>query len=317
MVKYYEDWVEVWLDRKKFYIKESTYASYANNIYNYVIPYLGKYELSELNHNLIQNYVLELSQHGRVKDQKGLSNKTIKDTIMVVKSTIISAVNEHLICPFDLKFNYPKEDYKKSITTLNTMQQRRLTKYLVNNLDYKNLGILLSLYTGIRIGEVCALKWGDINFSKETMHINKTLQRIYLKDSKVSKIVISSPKTQNAIREIPLSKKFLSILRKMKKNSNCYILSGTPNFIEPRSYRRYYSKILRINKIPQINYHALRHTFATNCISIGTDYKTVSEILGHSNIDITLNLYVHPNLKEKKKCIELISKILSNQIDIN
>lgn len=317
MEKTYKDWIEIWLENKKYYIKESTYASYANNIYNYVIPILGNYKLSELNHNLIQDYVLELSQHGRKRDQKGLSNKTIKDTIMVVKSTIHAAVNEHLITPFDLKFNYPKEDFKKSISTLNSVQQRRLTKYLVNNLNYKNLGILLSLYTGMRIGEVCALKWGDINYSKETISVNKTLQRIYLMDNKVSKIVISSPKTKNAIREIPISKKFLSILRRMKKSSNCYILSGTPEFIEPRSYRRYYSKVLKINKIPQINYHSLRHTFATNCISIGTDYKTVSEILGHSNIDITLNLYVHPNLKEKKKCIELISKILSNQIDIN
>lgn len=313
----YKDWINKWLNNKKYYIKESTYASYANNVYNYIIPYLGNFSLSKLNHKLIQEFILELSQRGKIRDNKGLSNKSIKDIIMLVKSSLISAVNEQLINPFDLKFNYPKEDFKKRIITLNSLQQRRLTKYLVNNISYKNLGILLSLYTGMRIGEVCALKWGDINYSKETITINKTLQRIYLKENYSSKIVISSPKTKNATREIPLSKKLLSVLKRMKCCNNCYVISGTDKYIEPRCYRRYFSRILKINKIPHMNYHTLRHTFATNCISMGTDYKTVSEILGHTNISITLNLYVHPNLKEKKKCIELISKILSNQIDLN
>lgn len=311
----YKDWINKWLNNKKYYIKESTYATYENNVYNYIIPYLGNFYLFKLNHKIIQEFILELSQRGKIRDNKGLSNKTIKDIIMLVKSSLVSAVNEHLINPFDLKFNYPKEDFKKHIITLNSFQQRRLTKYLVANINYKNLGILLSLYTGMRIGEICALKWGDINYSKEIINVNKTLQRIYLKESYSSKIVISSPKTKNANREIPLSKKLISILRHMKCSNNCYIISGTDSYIEPRCYRRYFSRVLKTNKIPHINYHVLRHTFATNCISVGTDYKTVSEILGHANINITLNLYVHPNLKEKKKCIELISKVLSNQVN--
>lgn len=142
------------------------------------------------------------------------------------------------------------------------------------------------------------------------MYVNKTLQRVYIKEKSknVSKIIISTPKTTNALREIPINEKLISYLKIVAGNSNEYVITGTTNYMEPRSYRRYFSNFLKKLDIDNINFHGLRHTFATNCISLGIDPKTVSELLGHASVNITLNLYVHPELSKKKKCIDLLSK---------
>ena len=170
----------------------------------------------------------------------------------------------------------------------------------------------MALYTGIRIGEICALKWKDINFKNNTIIINKTLQRIYIKEQNknTSKIIISSPKTKNGMREIPISKQITKYLLNIKTDDNDYIITGTIKYIEPRSYRTYFNKLLNKLNIRKVNFHVLRNTFATNCIIAGIDCKTVSELLGHSSVNITLNLYVHPKIEEKMKCINIISKNL-------
>ena len=194
-------------------------------------------------------------------------------------------------------------------------EQNKLTNYVLNNLTSRNIGILLSLYSGIRIGELCALQWKDIDFKNNKLIISKTVQRIYIKDKdkNISKVIITSPKTKNANREIPINKDFIEILKKIKSDNDYYILSNNEKYIEPRTYRKYFNKALKENKIKHFNFHSLRHTFATNCITLGCDYKTVSELLGHANVNITLNLYVHPRYSQKKKCIDLVSKIFQEK----
>ena len=145
--------------------------------------------------------------------------------------------------------------------------------------------------------------------------ITKTVKRIYIKDKleSKSKIIITNPKTKNANREIPINKDFLEILKQVKTSNQDYVISGNDKLIEPRTYRKYFDKVLKDIKINHINFHALRHTFATNCISLGIDYKTVSELIGHANVNITLNLYVHPRMSQKKKCINLICKVFQEK----
>lgn len=313
---FYKDWLSDWLKEKREYIKESTYANYSNNIYNYIIPYLGDYYLHEINHKVIQDFILYLSKSGRRTCDGGLSEKTIKDITVIMKSSLKKGMMENRIDNFELKFKYPKSGVEHSIQVLSNREQNKLTDYVIENLNNKSIGILLTLYSGIRIGELCALKWSDIDFKRGILHINKTIQRIYLKEFEddISKIVISTPKTKSAIRDIPINKSFLDLLRTLKGKSEEYILTGTTHWVEPRSYRRYFDNILRKNKIKHLNFHALRHTFATNCISLGVDYKTVSELLGHTSVNITLNLYVHPRLREKKKCIDLICKVFHEKV---
>ncbi|MCI8518910.1 MAG: site-specific integrase [Clostridia bacterium] len=304
------DWIWDWLDYKKNYIKESTYANYSTIISNHIIPALGKYYLFELDNKLIQQFLLEKCENGRLDNSGGLAHKTIRDIISVIKSSLKFAVKEGCITNINLDFVYPKGNKKEKVYTLSRREQGRLTDYILENQTLKNLGILLTLYSGIRIGELCALKWKDIDFKSNILHINKTLQRVYIKNPKlnISKVVVTNPKTHNAERDIPLNKSFAQKLRSYKTNDEDYILSGTEKFVEPRTYRRHFAVTLEKAHIRKVNFHGLRHTFATNCIDFGIDYKTVSELLGHSTVNITLNLYVHPQMSQKKKCINLICK---------
>lgn len=311
----YKDWIYEWLIEKKDYIKESTYANYSNNIFNHIIPKLGNYHLNQINHKIIQDFLLELSKNGRKDNTGGLSEKTIKDITIIVKGSIKKAINENKIKYIELSFNYPKDNKDKSIYILTKHEQNKITNYVLNNCTSKNIGLLISLYSGIRIGELCALQWKDVDFKNNKLTISKTIQRIYIKDkdNNISKIIVSTPKTKNANREIPINKDFLEILKKLKSEKDNYVLSNTSKYVEPRTYRKHFNKVLRELKIKQFNFHSLRHTFATNCISLGCDYKTVSELLGHANVNITLNLYVHPRYSQKKKCIDLISKIFQEK----
>lgn len=313
----YKDWIYEWLLDKKNYIKESTYANYSNNIFNHIIPKLGDYYLKDINHRIIQDFLLELSKNGNKNNGSGLSEKTIKDICIIIKSSIKKGINDGLINHIELTFNYPKSNKEGKIYILTKKEQNKLTNYSLDNLNSRNIGILLSLYSGIRIGELCALKWEDIDFKKGILSINKTIQRIYIKDKEFNntKVIITNPKTKNANREIPINKDFLYILKSNKTNLQDYILSGNNKYIEPRIYRKYFEKVLKINNLKHINFHSLRHTFATNCISLGVDYKTVSELLGHANVNITLNLYVHPRMSQKKKCIDLVSKAFQEKIN--
>lgn len=312
----YKDWIYSWLIEKKDYIKESTYANYSNNIFNHIIPKLGNYTLNEINHKIIQDFLLELSKNGRKDNTGGLSEKTIKDITIIVKGSIKKGINEGKIKHIELSFNYPKDNKEKSIYILTKYEQNKITNYVLDNRNTKNIGFLISLYSGIRIGELCALQWKDIDFKNNKLMISKTIQRVYIKDKdkSISKVIITTPKTKNANREIPVNKDFLEIIKSLKTDKDNYILSNSDKYIEPRTYRKYFNKILKELKIKHFNFHSLRHTFATNCISLGCDYKTVSELLGHANVNITLNLYVHPRYSQKKKCIDLVSKIFQEKV---
>ena len=309
----YKDWIWDWLSYKKDYIKESTYANYSNIISNHIAPDLGKYYLKDLNNKIIQEFLLKKYKIGRLDNLGGLSSKTIRDIVAIIKSSLKFAMKEDLISNFNLDFIYPKISSKDKIYTISKQDQNKLIDYILKNQSSKNFGILLTLYSGIRIGELCALQWKDIDFKNNILNINKTLQRVYIKDKQInkSKLIITNPKTHNAEREIPLNKDFAKELKKFKTDNEDYILSGSRKWIEPRTYRRFFARTLEKVKIDKINFHGLRHTFATNCIKLGVDYKTVSELLGHATVNITLNLYVHPQMSQKKKCIDLICKKFS------
>ena len=312
----YKDWIYTWLLEKKDYIKESTYANYSNNIFNHIIPKLGNYYLNELNHKVIQDFLLELSKNGRKDNTGGLAEKTIKDITIIIKGSIKKGINEDKIKHIELTFNYPKDNKENKLYVLTKREQNKITNYVLENINSRNIGLLISLYSGIRIGELCALRWEDIDFKKNCLTINKTIQRVYIKDKNknISKVIITTPKTKNANREIPINKDFLEILKKVKSDKKNYILTGNEKYIEPRTYRKYFNKILDELRIKHFNFHSLRHTFATNCISLGVDYKTVSELLGHANVNITLNLYVHPRYSQKKKCIDLVCKVFQEKV---
>lgn len=299
----YKKHVIKWLNEKKSYVKESTYANYSYIVYNYIIPYVGNYNVKKLNKKVFQDLILNLHE-------KSLSNKTIKDIIMVIKSSLRKVFEENKIKSFSLKLVYPKEKNIKTMNVLSKNEQHILMEYIIKNISDKNVGILLSLLCGLRIGEVCALKWENIDLENKIIHITKTIQRIYIKENNtiLSKVVITNPKTIKSNRDIPINDFMYEKLINLRKNNNVFVLSGNAQYIEPRTYRNYFTKILKSLNLRHFKYHSLRHTFASNLISLKIDYKTVSELLGHSNISLTLNLYVHPSNQDKLECIDILTQ---------
>lgn len=187
---------------------------------------------------------------------------------------------------------------------LSVDEQHRLCDILMRDMNLTKFGVLLCMYTGIRIGEVCALKWESIDFSEGILSIRETLQRIQVMDvgaCKKTKIVITEPKSKKAIRDIPLPGFVLEYAASLKHNPKAYILTGcSDRYIEPRSLQYTFKKYTQECGLTDVNYHALRHTFATRCIELGFDVKTLSELLGHSSVNITLNRYVHSSMDTKK-----------------
>ena len=294
-----------WKVDKQRYVKQSTYAAYALILENHILPTFGEYEA--LSEKLVQEYVLK-----KLKD--GLSTKTVKDILIVLKMVMKFGVkNEWLdYCEWDIK--YPTTETNKEIEVLTVANHKKILDFIKNNFTFRNLGIYISLTTGLRIGEICALKWEDIDTNNGTIGVNRTIERIYIAEGnhKHTKLVINTPKTKNSCREIPMSRELLTIVKPLKKvmNQNFYVLTNEEKPTEPRTYRNYYNRLLEKLDIPKLKYHGLRHSFATRCIESNCDYKTVSVLLGHANITTTLNLYVHPNIEQKKRCIDKMFKSL-------
>lgn len=228
---------------------------------------------------------------------------------MVIKGSLRKAFNKNITECFSLKLDYPKEKNIKIMNVLSKNEQHILMEYVIKNINDKNIGILLSMLCGLRIGEVCALKWENIDLKNRLIHITKTIQRIYIKEKSIisSKVIIDTPKTIKSNRDIPINDFLYKILIKLRKNNSNFILTGNQKYIEPRVYRNHFSNILKKLNLNHFKYHSLRHTFASNLISLKIDYKTVSELLGHSNISLTLNLYVHPSIQDKLECIDMLT----------
>lgn len=290
-----------WMKEKTKLVKKSSFATYAINLEKHILPHFG--EKTQVTEDDVQEYV-------HIKAEEGLNIKTIKDILMLFRMIMKFGNKKGWTHYNGWDIKYPKNNKLDRIQVLTVMEQRKLLEYLQNNINLKNLGLLICLNTGMRIGEICALKWSDINMDAGIIQIRHTFERIYMIHSPQphSVLIMETPKTQNSTRDIPISSPLLHIIRTFitATNNQCYILSNTEKPIEPCTYRVYYNKIMKNIGLPKYKFHALRHTFATRCIESGCDCKTVSSLLGHSNISTTLNLYVHPNMEQKRKCIDIM-----------
>lgn len=301
------------LEKRRQFVKESTYLLYQAHLNNHIMPVLGDVKCSALTEEIIQDAVWFWATKGRKDNQGGLSDKTVRDIVMLLKLCINYGKKKGYIEQQSYDIEFPTKRSSAQIKTFTREEQQKIIQAVKLSKNSKTNGILLSLSTGIRIGELCALKWSDIDFNREVVSISKTIQRLYLKNEKGqgnTKIAITAPKTMSSIREIPLASALTAILKSYcPKNSDTYLLTCCQKYMEPRTYRNYYTKFLRNHHIRELSFHCLRHTFATRCIELGADYKTVSELLGHACVNTTLNLYVHPGMEQKRKCIELVNSM--------
>lgn len=296
---------EEWKEEKKKYVKKSTYAAYQLLIQNHIKPYFG--DFYEVNEEKVQQFVFD-------KLDAGLSEKTIRDIIIVLKMILKFGIKNGYLEYIQIDAKFPSKQEKKDLDVLSKADQKKFMEHLRNNFTFKNLGIFICLSTGMRIGEICGLRWCDVDTVEGVIKVRHTLQRIYIIEGETrhTELLLDTPKTANSVRDIPMSSELLKMLKSLNKvvNENYYVISNDIKPIEPRTYRNYYKKLCKQLDIPELKFHGLRHSFATRCIESKADYKTVSVLLGHSNISTTLNLYVHPNKEQKKKTIDKMLRSL-------
>ena len=282
-----------WLELTKNSIKKSTIQKYEGVIRNHIEKScLGKVNIHYVNSNTLAKFSDLLIKEGR------LSAKTINDILIVVGLALSYAEDKYGISK--PKIQYVREN-KREMRVLSIDEQRILENYLYSDINNYKMGILLALYTGMRVGELCALQWDDIEES--TIIINKTVQRLKLNGKTV--LEITEPKTRSSNRRIPVPVFLTPTLNKYRtygsvlKNRN-----GKP--VEPRLMQLTFEKYVNECGLPKTNFHALRHTFATRCVEAGFDIKSLSEILGHTDVKTTLNKYVHSSLEQKQKNMDLL-----------
>ena len=306
----YSNWIVKWLQRKEQLVKESTFAAYSNIVVNHLLPKFGEMKLEHITEEIIQDYVFDLLKYGRLDGSGGLGERASKDIVIVLKNTLRDAMRAKLIKTTVFEIRFPSYNSQSKIKVLSPTEQKQLCNAIDLNLTTKSAGILLSLHTGMRIGEVCALRWMDVDMEDRMIHVNHTLQRVYKKDlsgTGKSKLLLSTPKTKTSRRSIPISKSLYTVMKGLSPSSpNMFFLSGSEKIIEVRTFRTFFETFLMKNGFEKFNFHILRHTFATRCIEAGADCKTVSELLRHATVNMTLNLYVHPRLEQKRNCVELI-----------
>lgn len=305
-----KDWLDSWLNKfQKTTIKYRTYLKYTYIINKHINPILGEYELEDLTGNVLQEFILFKLNNGNLITKDKLSDNSVISIVSLLKQALrravclgVSAVEytSHIKMP---------TIQEKEVTAFNRLEQQKLERYCLS--AKKNyIGIIICLYTGIRLGELLALTWNDIDFDKRVLIINKTAYTI-TKNGK-NEVYIDKPKTKQANRVIPLPKQLIGVLRRYKKESisNYIISTRYGNIVQNRSYQKTFKSILKKCEIPYKNFHSLRHTFATRAIELGMDIKTLSEILGHKNSMITLNRYSHSLLEHKFEFMNKIGKLL-------
>lgn len=300
-----------WFENIKSRTKESTRNKYHNILEDYILPVYGEKTLDTITYEFIESHCSYLLISGGKKGL-GLSAKTVTDVLSVIRNVLKFAVRKGMYVPCDGSTIQVKCTTKQ-MRVLSETEQEQLCKYILSEPEPCNIGILVCLFTGLRVGEICALRWEDVSFSDQTIHIHHTLQRIQNQSDNGSKtkIVVTTPKSSCSIRTIPIPDELSEVLATHKKSSVGYLLTNDEDkYVEPRTMQNKFKKALKMSGIESANFHAIRHTFATRCIELGFDVKSLSEILGHANVNITMNRYVHPTFELKKENMKKLSCLL-------
>ena len=297
-------YADEWLESVKLHCKASTYNTYYNIYHSHLKESIGKYIIEQLT-----------AEHFReiIKNTKHLSPKTQNDIIKIAKRIFSHA--ESCGCRLNINFNtFSVRIPHREMRVLSPTEQRILSDVLLNAGNNVGMGIYLALNTGIRIGELCALKRENIDFECGILHVGKSMQRIQTHDTyEKTRIMISEPKSRKSIRDIPLPNALKAVIESVfgDLSHEAYLLSGQEeHFIEPRCLQNHFKRFVNSAEIDDINFHGLRHTFATRCVEAGMDIKTLSEILGHENVKITLDRYVHSSMELKRENMERFSSYL-------
>ena len=298
----FSDYAEQWLDGVRIGCKISTYCKYSNVYRLHIMPVLGDCQIGKIERSHIRRII---------EGCDGLAPKTVSDILCVVKM-IIDYI-EKCGVPVRICMNglNVRQDYKH-MRVLDYAEQKRFSDVLMKETDLKKLGVYLALCTGIRIGELCALKRENISFEEGVLSVRETLQRVQLENgSRKTVVIISEPKSRSSVRDIPMPHFLTELCREYygSLSASDYLLTGTTGYMEPRLLQYHFKKYIKESGIDDMNFHTLRHTFATRCVENNFEIRTLSEILGHISVNITLNRYVHSSVELKRTNMEKLSNI--------
>lgn len=303
----FNDLANRYIQYKKSRVKPSTLATYQCNLTKVILPQIGNCDIEVFDKKAGRAFVDSLLDEG------GRSVKSVQDNVVILKN-MMKFADEELdinVPPYTWRYEWPTYNTHKKISRYTTAEYRAIMDYILTHPSVKWLGVLISINTGMRIGEVCALRWENIDFSSKTINVNATLERIMTYDDNLnpigSVVVRGTTKTPSSTRSIPIMKSIYPVLKKFYAISKpeYYVLSCSEKPIEPRVYRNcYHHLILECVKLDKcLNFHAMRHTFASMLIESKTDVKTVSDLLGHSDATTTLNVYCHTTDENKRNAI--------------
>ncbi|MCD8086242.1 MAG: tyrosine-type recombinase/integrase [Clostridiales bacterium] len=293
-----------WIQQKKICLRTSTYIKYQGFLRNHIIPYFGNLLPFEVSSMVVSSFSELLLK------EKKLAPKTVKDILVVLNAVLQYVASQHAgqMCKIDVI--YPC-DQETEIRVLSIEEQKTLADFLLRELDLRKLGILLALTTGIRLGELCALQWDHIFLEKKLLRIDASMQRISNLEANTENktiIVIGPPKSRSSVRTIPIPDGMVALCKQFRPASGTgFVLTGTEQYMEPRTVQRSFAKYAAACGLENVTVHTCRHTFATRCIEAGFEMKSLSEIMGHANVSITMNRYVHCSMALKQKNMEKVN----------
>lgn len=307
----YKDWLKEWLDN---YIeptaKTRTFSRYSEIVEQHIIPRLGELELDELTPSVLQHYITGLLQSGNLKTGRGLAANSVSAIINVIQNSLRTAFNLGYTKEYTAdRIKRPKSQ-EKDVSCFSIQEQKKIEQAVLNSKKDKMFGVMLCLYTGLRVGELLALKWTDFDLQKGHLSVSRSCHDGKGKDGKYIRIE-DTPKTSSSRRIIPLPKQLLPFIKDYKKKSDSeYVVSSNGKPVSVRSYQRSFDLLQRKLGIAHHGFHSLRHTFATRALECGMDVKTLSEILGHKSPTVTLNRYVHSLMEHKQDMMNRLGKLL-------
>lgn len=303
---------QMWLDSNRDRCKGSTEAKYEYLLKTHILPALGSAKTSDLSCAEINEFLMRKSASGRLDGSGGLAPSYVRSITLTIRA-VLKYAQEHGMCQPLTGALYRPSAKSAPVEVLSLEEQKRFEAQLHENCTGSRLGCFLALQSGLRIGEICALSWDDVDIDRGLLHVRHTVTRASGRSASTgTSLCLDRPKTRSSLRTIPVSERLGAVLKAAySTRASEFVISKREGFISPRTFDYQYHRLLEICSLPNRNFHTLRHTFATRCIEAGVDVKTLSEILGHANTGITLNIYVHSSLERKRQMLERMSEYLT------
>lgn len=297
---------EQWLASVSHGVKESTLAHYDYTLQRYLLPVFGAWKVHGLDEQRLEQVMLEVISP-KSGNHKPLGASSARECLSILRRICKYAAHLRLMRPVEILVKLPQFE-RVQTKPLSVQEQACLRDFVLEHPTTRKAGLLLQMQLGLRIGEVCGLQWGDFDLSAGVLTIRRTVSRIYCRDGH-TKVLIQTPKTRSSGREIPIPQELFTLLQRLHGGASeeTWFLSGNAEKpVEPRCYRKSVQLYLRQAAVRKVHPHTLRHTFATTCLQAGCDIKTLSELLGHADPNITLRRYVHSNMNRKRRELERV-----------